>query len=241
MRGRAISPMSVVVIHFGRTHLSGGISSGHGRRWRDVAGGQLRRHRGHRRAGRRHRRRVTARYAVMGGRGRAGRRARRQRHRTVMVRGRRDARRRGRRRHAADDHCRRRHGLVVGRPRGLRRRRAARAAALARRPVGRRGLAGHDRLRVPALVARAVLSERTAVVPGPAASIAVRVADAENGTQNITAVIARLRTRCTLYTTLRNKYIYINRVCLENIGGFKTAKIYLLGKKKNDIILFRRG
>lgn len=165
------------------THLRGGVSSGHGRRVRDVSGRQLRRHRGHRGAGRRHRWSVAARHAVVGGRaggrGRAGRRGRRRR---VMVRGRRDARRRGRRRHAADDHRRWRHGLVVGRPRG--------ATPLARRPVGRHGLAGHDRLRVPALVARAVLSERTAVIPGPATPVAVRVANAENGANS-----ARLRTR----------------------------------------------
>lgn len=108
-----------------------------------------------------------------------------------MVRGRRGTRRRGRWRHAADDHRRRRHGLVVGRLRGT--------AVAGRRPVGRRGLARRlrdrhrrrHRLRVPAFVARAVLllllllPERAAVVPGPAApSVAVRMADARTRTDD---------------------------------------------------------
>lgn len=152
-----------------RTHLRGGVSSGHRRR---VGHGvQLGRHGGHGRAGRRHGRRVTARHAVMGRLGVGGGRHGRRHGRRLVVRGRVGARGRGRRRHAADDHRRRRHGLIVGRLH------AAAAAAVACRPIGGRGQPGHDR--VPPLVARAVLSERTAVVPGPATSIAVRVADAE--------------------------------------------------------------
>lgn len=166
-------------------HLRGGVPPGHGRCVRHVAGAQLRRrHRRHRRAGHRHRRRVTARHAVLrghhgrvgregdgagvsgigGGRG-AGRHGRQRR--VLVLRGRqRGAWRSGRGRHAADDHRRRRHGLVVHRLYGT-----VAAAVATRRPVGGRGLSRHDdRLRVPALVARVVLSERTAVVLGPATS-----------------------------------------------------------------------
>lgn len=156
-----------------RTHLRGGVPSGH-RRWVcHVTDG--RRHGGHRWAGRRHRRCVTARHAVLGRNGGGGGEGCGNGRRCLLVCGRRGARWRGRGRHTADDHGRRRHGLVVGRLM------SAAAVSVARRSVRRRGLAEHDRLRVSPLVARPVLlSERTSVVPGPAATtIAIRMTDAK--------------------------------------------------------------
>jgi len=78
---------------------------------------------------------------------------RHRRRRCVMASGRqRSAWRSGRRRNAADDHRRWRHGLVVRRLY-----RTVTTAVATCRPVGRCGLARHDDcLRVPALVARAV-------------------------------------------------------------------------------------